>query len=300
MRNFLPKVAVFRIRSTKLAKRRWFVSFLLPLLRFLLRIRTFILRLEIGVMQWRLHKEKRPQKALPERSELMSLAIEEFITEELPLKTNPSRLMRWEQARLFAKRFRQVDDLDAFAREYYLRFPDCPPDPFDQIVWNSPEKQRLYNRSGAKWKRANAAVGPNGIMTRLFDQLAIPTFASPSLTDIGFTSKDSSYKNYQDKVLITEVKEAVKERVRGSAWLSIEVGREKGIHPHVLGEHDAFDFNAFTELIYEPKELFRYLIKGIPFTPENLAVYWKAKRALPKGKQLVRKTVTIRLPYSKN
>jgi hypothetical protein len=117
--------------------------------------------------------------------------------------------------------------------------------------------------------------------------------------DMGFTVRDSSYKNYQDKVLITEVKEVLEKQVQGSTWYSIEVSRKGLIHTHFLAEHDAFSFYAFTELIYDPMCLFKYLIKGIPYNAENLAVFLKAKKALPLGKQLPRKTGTIRVPRTK-
>lgn len=211
----------------------------------------------------------------------------------------PNWFTDWELARASLQRFRQTADIDSFAQQHYKLFPKHPPDQFDLVLWEHPQKLRLYNRSGAKWKRTNDAVGPTGLITRLSNGLAFPTVASPSLKALGFTTRDSSYENYQDGCLIAEIKEAVKEQMRGSGWLSIEVNRGGVIHPHILGEHDAFDFDAFTELIYEPKGLFRYLIKGIPYNPENLAVFLKAKKALPKGKQLPRKTGTIRVPYSK-
>ncbi len=223
-----------------------------------------------------------------------------------PNYTKSGQSTDWEIARLFAQDFRQVSDLDKLAAQYYKQFPCYPPDPFDRIVWGHPEKLRFYNRSSAKWFRANEAVSPTGLITRLSDQLVIPTFITFPLTEIGFTSEDSSFKNYQDKIFMTEVKKALKEQIAGSAWYSLEVSRgefshrEGSIHPHVLLEHDAYGFDAFSKLIYEPKGLYKYLIKGIPYNAENLAVYWKAKKVLPEGKQLVRKTGTIRVSYSKN
>lgn len=217
----------------------------------------------------------------------------------------PSQFEEWGLARASAQRFRQALDLDSFALQHYKRFPKHPPDQFDRILWGHPQKLRLHNRSSAKWKRVNSAVGPSGLITRLSEQLIIRTFITFSLRDIGFTSRDSDYRNYHDKPLMTEVKEALKEQINGSAWYSLEVSRgefayrEGEIHGHALVEHDAFSFNAFAELVYEPRTLFRYLIKGIPYNANNLAVFWKAKKLLPKGKQLVRKTGTIRVPYAK-
>jgi hypothetical protein len=209
-------------------------------------------------------------------------------------------LTEWEHARQAAKGFQQAKDIDRFALEHYRRFPKYPPDQFDRILWNHSELKRFYNQGSAKWTRADQAVSPNGVMTRLFDKLFIPTFITFPITELGFTVRDSSYKNYHDRVLLTEIKEALKEQITGSAWFSIEVSRKGVIHPHTVCEHDAFSFDAYSELVYEPRRLFKYLIKGIPYNAENLAVFFRAKKVLPQGKQLVRKTGTIRVPYSKN
>jgi hypothetical protein len=199
-----------------------------------------------------------------------------------------------------ARSFHEAKDIDELAQQHYNRFPKYPPDQFDRILWSHPKLERRYNRSSAKSARANQAVSPNGFMTRLIGKLYVPTFITFSIAELGFTVGDSSYKNYHDRVLITEIKEALKEQIAGSAWFSIEVSRKGVIHPHAVCEHDAFSFNAFTKLVYEPRGLVRYLTKGIPYNAENLATFWKAKKALPRGKQLVRKTGTINVPYFRN
>jgi hypothetical protein len=210
-------------------------------------------------------------------------------------------IRQWEYMRQAAKGFRQAEDIDKFAQQHYKRFPNHPPDQFDRILWNRPKLERLYNRSSARWVRANKAGSSNGILTRLFKRLDIPIFITFPITEIGFSIKDGDYKNFHDKVLITEIKEALSEQIAGSAWFSLEVSRRKSIiHPHVLCEQNAYSFRAFAEPIYEPIDLYYYLIKGIPYNAENLAVFWRAKKALPDGKQLVRKTGTIRVPYFKN
>jgi hypothetical protein len=199
-----------------------------------------------------------------------------------------------------ARSFHEAKGIDELAQQYYNRFPRYPPDQFDRILWGDPKLKRFYNNSGPKRARAKKAVSPKGFMTRLIGKLYIPTFITFSITELGFTVGDSSYKNYHDRALITEIKKALKEQINGSSWFSIEVSRKGVIHPHAACEHDAFSFDAFTKLIYEPRGLVNYLIKGIPYNAENLATFWKAKKALPDGKQLVRKTGTINVPYSRN
>jgi hypothetical protein len=211
--------------------------------------------------------------------------------------TGSKQLSKWARAGLSAANYPNIQNLDRFAKAHYRSFPKHPPDQFDRILWKHPKLLRLENRSSAKWARANKAGGPNGILTRLFRHLVVPVFITSPITEIGFTQRDSSYENYHDRVLITEIKEALKEHVSGSAWFSLEVSRRKSlIHAHALCDHSAYGFNAYSVLVYEPVDLFKYLIKGIPYNSWNLAAFWKAKKLLPPGKQLVRKTGTIRVP----
>ena len=191
------------------------------------------------------------------------------------------RQARWKASHAELRLFWQADDLDEFARWFIDLYPDCPPDAFDYIASNG---ERFYNGSARKWAIAKQALSPQGWATRLESQVSELVFISGLPEYFGLRGRYE--RQYSDKQLyhfpaiVDDFKEAFRERIAPPYYWRLEVGVNGLVHPHILCDKDAFRGRGIRREVYEPLGLVRYLYKGIPYTAENLAIYFKARTAL--------------------
>lgn len=193
--------------------------------------------------------------------------------EERKERAAREREARWNASRSFLRLCHRADDLDAFAADFVEMFPDCPPDAFDFIASNG---ERFYNGSSRKWGIAKEATSPTGWATRLESQVPKLIFVSALPKHFGLGDEYADYRHYHDKAFINDWRTAVKERVEPPFWWGLEVGVNRYVHPHFVGAEGAFAIDGVWRDVYNLERLVRYLKKGIPYTPENLAVYLKA------------------------
>jgi hypothetical protein len=186
----------------------------------------------------------------------------------------------WANAREYGSLYKASGDVWQHAKSYYAKYPSYPPDGFDII--NLKTRKHYRNRSSADWMRVHNAFDSHySFLQRLLRTLSDPTFLTVQLQDLGFKPQDSSYRNYQDHRLLGKIREVLKKKIQGAFWWRVEVGINGVIHVHIICDRDSYRFKAYAEKVFDPMTLYRYLIKGIPYNAENLAIFWLGKSALP-------------------
>lgn len=179
---------------------------------------------------------------------------------------------RWRAARLAWAKCQTQADLRPHVEKVMEQFWDCPLD-----VCCPPDAQ--------VWRATNKALLPSGWMTQIAEQGEVPVFATFKASDLGLSVEHSLGRNFHQKEIIEDWRDALKQSVEGKMHYRLEVGWDKGeIHPHVVCGASSLSSPAFVEDVYEREGLTRYLYKAtFPWRPEHVTTYLEARRELAGG-----------------